>query len=138
LNCEKVHLAQSEIKFLGHSLSGDGIKILLERVEAIVQFCSLKNLKAVCRFLGMVIFYASFVKDLSHIAEPLHALRCMKVRLVWAEPRGKAFEELKNLISTPPVLQVPDFAKEFVLVTHSSDVAISAALTNDRGSVSFP
>jgi hypothetical protein len=60
LNREKVHFAQSEIKFLGHSLSGDGIKILPERVKAIEQFPSPRNLKAVRPFLGMVGFYASF------------------------------------------------------------------------------
>jgi hypothetical protein len=38
LNRDKVHLAQSEIKFLGHSLSADGIKILPERVERFLSF----------------------------------------------------------------------------------------------------
>jgi hypothetical protein len=75
LNRDKVHLAQSEIKFLGHSLSADGIQILPERVEAIFQFPPPKNLKAVRRFLGMVGFYTNFVKNFSQIAEPLHALK---------------------------------------------------------------
>jgi hypothetical protein len=51
LNCDKVHLAQSEIKFSGHSLSADGIKILPERVEAISQFSPPKTLKAVAASL---------------------------------------------------------------------------------------
>jgi hypothetical protein len=133
LNREKVHLAQSEIKFLGHSLSGGGIRILPERVEAIEQFPSPRNLKAVRRFLGMVGFYASFVKDFSQIAEPLHALKRKKAKFVWGESQREAFEELKRRISTPPVLQIPDFGKEFVLVTDSSDVAISAVLNQRQG-----
>jgi hypothetical protein len=63
LNRDKVHLAQSEIKFLGHSLSEKGIQILPERVDTICKFPLPKNLKAVCRFLGMTGFYANFVKD---------------------------------------------------------------------------
>jgi hypothetical protein len=78
LNRDKVHLAQSEIKFLGHSLSADGIKILPERVEAICQFPPPKNLKAVRRFLGMVGCYGNFVKKFSQLAEPLHALKRKK------------------------------------------------------------
>jgi hypothetical protein len=124
----KVHLAQPEIKFLGHVLSAEGIKILPERVEAISQFPPPKNLKAVRRFLGMVVFSANFIKNFSQLAEPLHALKRKNAAFVWDEPQRRAFEQLKVTISTPPVLQVPDFSKEFVLVCDSSDVAISAVL----------
>lgn len=132
LNRDKVELAQSEIKFLGHSLSSEGIKILPERVEAISQFPLPKNLKAVRRFLGMVGFYANFVKDFSQLAEPLHALKRKNAAFVWDGPQRQAFERLKSSISTPPVLQVPDFAKEFVLVCDASEVAVSAVLNQRR------
>ena len=128
LNREKLHLAQPEIKFLGHLVSGKGIEILPERVEAISSFPRPKNLKAVRRFLGMVGFYGAFVKNFSRIAEPLHALKRKNATFVWGELQQLAFEELKRRISTPPVLQVPDFSKEFVLVCDASEVAISAVL----------
>jgi hypothetical protein len=40
----------------------------------------------------------------------------------------EAFDKLKLTLTTAPVLQVPDFSKEFVLVCDSSDAAISAVL----------
>jgi hypothetical protein len=132
LNREKVHLAQTEIKFLGHLLSAEGIKILPERVEAIVSFPPPRNLRAVRRFLGMVGFYGSFVENFSRIAEPLNVLKRKNSVFAWGEAQQLAFEELKRAISTPPVLQVPDFSKEFVLVCDSSDVAISAVLNQRR------
>jgi hypothetical protein len=82
LNRDKVHLAQAEIKFLGHSWSESGIKILRERIEAIVQFCPPKNFKAARHFLEMVGLYASFVKNFSQIADPVHALKRKKVEFV--------------------------------------------------------
>jgi hypothetical protein len=109
LNREKVHLAQPEIKFLGHMLSAEGIKILPERVEAISQFPPPKNLRAVRRFLGIVGLYANFVKNFSQLAEPLHTLKRKNAAFVWDEPQRRAFEQLKVSISTPPALQVPDF-----------------------------
>jgi hypothetical protein len=45
LNRDKLHLAQQEISFLGHSVSAQGIKVLGERVEAIRDFPPPKNLK---------------------------------------------------------------------------------------------
>jgi hypothetical protein len=56
LNRDKIHLAQREISFLGHSLSAEGIRVLPERVEAINNFPPPRNLKAVRRFLGMAGF----------------------------------------------------------------------------------
>jgi hypothetical protein len=128
LNRQKVHLAQAEIKFLGNVLSEKGIEILPERIEAIAQFPPPRNLKAVRRFLGMVGFYGSFVENFSRIDEPLHALKRKNAVFCWDEPQREAFEHLKEAISTPPVLQVPDFARKFVLVCDSSDVAVSAVL----------
>jgi hypothetical protein len=119
LNFEKVHLAQKEIKFLGHLVSENGIEILPERIEAIVQFPPPKNLKAVRRFLGMVMFYGSFVENFSRIAEPLHALKRKKAVFCWEKPQQEAFDHLKRAISTPPVLQIPHIAREFVLVCDS-------------------
>jgi hypothetical protein len=64
LNPDKLHPAQKEISFLGHSVSGHGIKVLPERVEAIRNFPPPKK-KAVRRFLGMTGFYGSFIEGFS-------------------------------------------------------------------------
>jgi hypothetical protein len=104
LNKSKVHLAQHEITFFGHSLSGKGLEVLPERVEAIQQFPTPKNLKAVRRFLGMVGFYARFVLDFSKIAENLHALKRKNVKFEWGESQQRVFDQLKAAFSTPPVL----------------------------------
>jgi hypothetical protein len=77
-------------------------------------------------------FYANFVKNFSQLAEPLHALKRKNAAFVWNKPQRKAFKQLKVAISTPPVLQVPDFSEEFVLVCDSRDVAISAVLNQRR------
>jgi hypothetical protein len=128
LNREKLHLAQSEIAFLGHAVSAQGVKVLGERVEAIRNFPPPKNLRGVRRFLGMAGFYARFVPQFSQIAEPLHHLKRKNVKFVWGDPQQTAFDQLKEALATPPVLQIPDFAKEFTLVCDASDVAISAVL----------
>lgn len=132
LNRDKMQLMKPKIKFLGHSLSEAGVEVLPERIEALREFPPPNNLKAVRRFLGMIGFYGNFVKDFSRLAEPLHALKRKNARFVWGEPQRRSFEALKEAISTPPVLQVPDFEKEFVLVCDASDMAVSAVL-NQRG-----
>jgi transposase InsO family protein len=133
LNPEKLRLAQEEIPFLGHLVSSHGIRILPERVEVIRAFPPPKNLKAVRRFLGMVGFYGRFIKNFSQIAEPLHLLKRKDVKFVWGDVQQVAFQQLKEALATPPVLQIPDFSKEFTLVCDASDVAISAVLHQTSG-----
>jgi hypothetical protein len=104
LNHDKLHLAQEEISFLGHSVSAQGIKVLGERVEAIRDFPPPKNLKALRRFLGMVGFYARFIDRFSQVAEPLHWLKRKNVKFVWGDAQQSAFLQLKEALVTPPVL----------------------------------
>jgi hypothetical protein len=115
LNRDKLHLDQREISFFGHSVSGQAVQVLPERIELIRNFPLPKNLKAVRRFLGIVGFYARFIERLSQISEPLHALKRKNARFVWGEAQQAVFERLKDALSTPPVLQIPDFSREFTL-----------------------
>ena len=50
------------------------------------------------------------------------------VPFVWRDEHQEAFEFFKRALCEAPVLQIPDFSKEFVLVTDASDLAVSAIL----------
>jgi hypothetical protein len=50
------------------------------------------------------------------------------VPFVWGREHQVAFEALKRALCETPVLQIPDFTKEFVLVTDGSEIAVSAVL----------
>jgi hypothetical protein len=75
----------------------------------------------------MVDFYARFIPDFSGRAAPLHGLK-KRVPFHWREEHQEAFDALKQTLCEAPVLQAPDFSKEFVLVTDASDLAVSAVL----------
>jgi hypothetical protein len=78
--------------------------------------------------MGMVGFYARFIHGYGDMAVVLHALKKKGVAFVWNEKHQEAFEKLKRALYQAPVLQVPDFNREFVLATDGSDVAVSAVL----------
>jgi hypothetical protein len=78
-------------------------------------------------------FYGRFIKHLSSIAAPLHALKRKNARFVWGDTQRSAFERLQEGLSTPPVLQIPDFSQKFTLVCDASDVAISTVLNQEQG-----
>jgi len=124
LNKEKMVLGTSEIKYLGH-LSSRGIRVIPDRVEAIKQYSHPRNLHSVRRILGMVSFYAWFIPEFSRAA-PLHRLKEKRIQFVWGEVQQASFKILKTALCEAPVLQVPDFEKNFVLVTDASDIAVLA------------
>ena len=128
LNPDKVTLGATEIKYLGHLLSSRGIRILPDRVVAIQCYPRPANLRALRRFIGMVGFYARFIPDCSHKAAVLHGLKRKGVPFGWRDEHQEAFESSKCVLCEAPVLQIPDFRKEFVLVTDASDLAVSAIL----------
>jgi hypothetical protein len=78
-------------------------------------------------------FYGQFIERFSQIAEPLHALKRKGVSFVWGYVQRTAFEQLKEGLATPPVLQIPDFSRDFTLIWEASDCAISAVLNHKSG-----
>jgi hypothetical protein len=128
LNPDKVTIAASEIKYLGHLVSSRGIRVLPDRVEAITRFPRPTHLRALRRFLGMVGFYARFIPNFSGIAAVLHQLKKKGVPFIWREDHQTAVDLLKQALCEAPVLQIPDFSKDFILVTDAGDRALSAVL----------
>jgi hypothetical protein len=128
LNPSKVVINAAEIKFLGHLISSRGVKVLPDRVEAVKGYPRLSNLRQLRRFLGMSGFYARFIPSYSEVAEPLHELKRKGMKYKWGEAQQGAFEGIKKALCQAPVLQLPDFSKDFVLSTDASDFAISAVL----------
>jgi hypothetical protein len=73
-------------------------------------------------------FYARFIQDCSNKAAVLHELKRKGVQFVWLSKHQAKLEYLKQELCEAPTLQIPDFRKEFVLVTDASDLAVSAVL----------
>ena len=74
LKPSKCILFQTEIQYLGHLVTADGIKPLPDKLEAIRNFPVPKCLRDVRAFYGLASYYRRFVKDFAKIAEPLSSL----------------------------------------------------------------
>ena len=91
LNPRKCKFAQSEVCYLGHTISRKGISPPQDRVEAIKDFARPHNIKSLRRFLGMVGWFRKFIPNFGIVAEPLYYLLRKDVPFVWNNTQQSAF-----------------------------------------------
>ena len=115
------------------------IKPLEAKVNAISEFPVPKCKRQLMRFLGMAGYYRKFCKNLSGIAEPLTNLLNKSTKLKWNDKCQDAFDRLKAILNSVPVVLAPDFDKCFKLAVDASDVGIGAVLLQeDNNGVDHP
>ena len=98
---------------LGHVVSHDGLRLNSRLVEAVQEFPSPRNIQKTRRFLGLA---SRFIPHFAKVAHPLHYLTWKDIQFFWSPECERAFEELKRLLITAPVLTYPNFETEFILV----------------------
>lgn len=129
VNPGKVKFAVTEFPFLGHIVTADGkVSIDPERTRAIREFAPPKDAKGIARFLGMVNYFQKYIPKFADIASPLNSLRKKGTKFAWNSETQQSFEKLKECIIQPPILQMADFDKEFIIQTDSSSVALGAVI----------
>ena len=105
LNKDKCEYNKESVKFLGHIFTANGILADNEKIEAIKQLRVPSNVKEVQRFLGMITYLGKFIAYLSELTEPLRKLLHKQTEWHWDPEQQLAFEKLKTVMSTTPVLK---------------------------------
>ena len=73
------------VAFLGHVISAEGVSVDPQKIEAVVNWKSLKNVLEVRSFLGLAGYYMNFVEGFSKIAAPLTKLTRKDVKYDWVD-----------------------------------------------------
>ena len=113
---EKCNFMQKQIKFLGHLVLADGIRVHPEKVKSIVDWQTPTSVKDVRSFLGISGYYRNFIQNYSKVASPLTELLKDEQRFKWGEEQQSAFKFLKQLTSAP-ILVLPDMSLPFKVTT---------------------
>ena len=128
LNWEKCHFMVTNGIVLGHIVSSKGIEVDKSKIELIANLPTPKSVKDVRSFLGHAGFYRRFIKDFSVISKPLSNLLTKDNIFEWTEHCEEAFVKLKNLLTSAPVIQPPDWSLPFEIMCDASDYAVGAVL----------
>ena len=85
----------SEVNFLGHVVSQEGVSVDSSKVDAVLNLQSPRNVFKIRSFLGLAGYDRRFVKDFLRIASSLTKLTRKGVRFVWCDECEQAFQLLK-------------------------------------------
>ena len=137
LKWDKCKFKVKEVGYVGHLLTAEGLKPDPEKVRAIVEMQTPKNVKDLQRFLGMVRYLSKFVPRLSELALPLQHLLHADVPWTWDSVHQRAFDNLKDAIGSTPALQFYDVSKSVTLTCDASFGGLGAACLQDGLPVAY-
>ena len=134
LKPSKCLFLRDEVPYLGYVISKDGIRPDPARTNQVKHFPAPKDVTQVRQFIGLASYYRRFIPGFANVASPLHALTRKGVAFAWSPECEAAFNQLKNLLITAPVLAYPQFGqdKSFILETDASGCGLGAVLSQEQ------
>jgi len=126
---EKYKWKVREVEFLGVVIGPKGVEMQREKVKGVLNWPAPRNIKEVQKFLGLANYYRRFIKDFTKIAVPLHVLVRKKQKWKWKKEQKKAFEKLKVVFTTEPILAILDIDREMRVEADASDYATEEVLS---------
>ena len=148
LNPKKCSFCQEEVRYVGHIVSAEGISTDPEKIEQVKNWPRPQSPEDVRRYLGFCGYYRRFVKDFSKVAKPLTDLlpaptkkkRGKKKtpepnsarRWKWGHEEEAAFQNLKDCLTSPPILAFADYTKPFELHCDASGLGLGSVLYQEQ------
>jgi hypothetical protein len=140
INLKKCEFGKRELEFLGYKVSAKGILPSSSKIKAIQDWPKPTNVQEVRQFVGLAQHYRRFCPSFSSIAAPLteltHGNGAKKRAIVWNADCETSFKAIKQMLTTPPLLKLPNMSQPYRIETDSSDFGVGAVLLQQDSSTS--
>ncbi|XP_028412533.1 uncharacterized protein K02A2.6-like [Dendronephthya gigantea] len=123
LNREKCEIQRTQLTYVGHLLTADGLQPDPEKIRAIQQMPEPADKQAVMRFM--------------EISAPLRSLLESKTEWHWGESQKKSFQQLKSLVASTPVLKYYDVNCPVTLSVDASSHGLGAVIMQDQQPIAY-
>lgn len=128
LNWEKCEFRVTELDFLGHRITEEGISPSTAKVNAVLSFRSPSSESEVRSFLGLANYMNKFIPDLATLAEPLRELTKKDVKFEWSSKHNDVFEKIKTNLAAAVKLGFFDVTDKTMVMADASPTGLGAVL----------
>ena len=132
LNKDKCYFRQPELLYLGEVVTAQGVKPDPAKVQAIEDMPTPKDQSDLQRILGLVTYMSRFIPNMSNRTSVLRSLLEKDADWQWLPEHEKAWQGIKHILSSHPVLQYYDERKHVKLSSDASKDGIGAALLQEN------
>ena len=129
---KKCEFLLSEIDLLGVKVSTQGFRMEEKKIGEIQDWKPPRNVRGVRGFLGFMNFYRRFINKFAHIAQLLNDLLKKDTPWQWTKGENDAFEHLKHLATSEPILKHMNPQRAYRMETDASNYAYGAVLSQKQ------
>ena len=127
----------SDVSFLGHVISRDGIAVDPSKVDAVLRWETTNSVTEIRSFLGLDGYYRRFIEGFSKLALPLTKLTCKGAAFVWDVKCEESFTELKKRLTSAPIFTLPNPGEPFVVYCDASKMGLGGVLMQNGKVVAY-
>jgi hypothetical protein len=118
-------------------VSHEGITVDPGKVKEVLEWKPPTTVSKVQSFLGLASYYRQFIPNFSKIAKPITELLKKGNKYLWKEAYDEAFQHLKKLLTTSPMLAQPDTTKPFDIYYDASGTGLGGVLMQEGQVISY-
>ena len=134
---DKSEFYKTQIKFVGHIISADGISPDPDKVTAVTKMREPADISQLRCFLGMANQLAKFSSQLTDLSTPLRDLLRKNTQWTWDTPHKQAFADIKAALCTASVLALYDPAKPTLVAADASSYGLGSVLSQRQSDDSW-
>ena len=137
LNRAKCKFMLKEVKYVGHIISSEGIKVDPEKVEDIQNMPAPEDKKGVQRILGTLNFLSRYIPNMSSLTHSIRQLLVKNIPFMWTKTHEDAFNKIKQILTNAPVLGYYDVNKPIILEADASGHGLGAVILQNGKPVAY-
>ena len=107
------------------------------KVQDVLDWEAPTSVHEICSFLGLAGYYRRFIPEFSRIAKPMTELLKKGVKFYWSAQCEEAFQKLKTLLTSAPILAQPDTTKPFDVYCDASGTGLGCVLMQENRVIAY-